>query len=347
MGCLKLSYRETGDRQNFLSVRHRATSEKSDHRNALPQGEKCAGDKNCIDYYPFGLTFNEYQRESSLVNNYQYNGKEKQDELNIGWLDYGARMYMPEIGRWGAKDPLSDLSRRWSPYTYAYNNPLRYIDPDGMFATGGMESNESADSQGKFDITDTQNTREKRAEQEESGAKEDQGGGKEKSASDLTNAMNGETVEDRVNAVAKEFNEGDFISTGTLFELSGVSATAESGEHGGKADLRNIISKIDRIEKSKDGFVIRTKDGKDISATLRIFAPDEAGKMEQKVKISLTIKDNSSITLTTTQDGGTKVDGNGIKMGKGILQVGLPTISIKGNTGSIRIIVPISFPLNR
>jgi RHS repeat-associated protein len=59
------------------------------------------------DYYPFGLTFNSYHRENSDVNLFQYNGKEEQDELDLGWLDYGARMYMPEIGRWGLVDPLS------------------------------------------------------------------------------------------------------------------------------------------------------------------------------------------------------------------------------------------------
>jgi RHS repeat-associated protein len=84
------------------------------------------------DYYAFGLAFNSFQRESSVKQDYLYNGKEMQDELNLGWLDYGARMFMSDIGRWGVIDPLADISRRWSPFAYANDNPLRYVDPDGM-----------------------------------------------------------------------------------------------------------------------------------------------------------------------------------------------------------------------
>lgn len=62
---------------------------------------------------------------------YKYNGKELQDELGLGLYDYGWRNYDPAIGRFNKIDRFAERYNPISPYSYANNNPVLFIDVMG------------------------------------------------------------------------------------------------------------------------------------------------------------------------------------------------------------------------
>jgi len=81
-------------------------------------------------YYAFGGLFGEGVQTSNQP--YKYNGKEMDRFQNLDLFDYGARHYDAALGRWFTVYPLAEKYYSISPYVYVANNPVRFIDPDGM-----------------------------------------------------------------------------------------------------------------------------------------------------------------------------------------------------------------------
>ena len=77
----------------------------------------------------------------TLQNKLKYNGKEEQrqefsDGSGLEWLDYGARMYDNQIGRWMTVDPMAEKYNSLTPYNYCGNIPTFFTDPDGRDILG-------------------------------------------------------------------------------------------------------------------------------------------------------------------------------------------------------------------
>ncbi|GAB6010282.1 RHS repeat domain-containing protein [Dysgonomonas reticulitermitis] len=82
-------------------------------------------------YYPFGTIFADKYTYGSNQHPYKYNGKELDQMHGLNLYDYSARYYESAIGRFTTVDPLAEKHFSVSPYVYALNNPMRYIDPLG------------------------------------------------------------------------------------------------------------------------------------------------------------------------------------------------------------------------
>ncbi len=84
---------------------------------------------SATDYYPFGMPMND-RKLNSADYRYGFNGKENDQET--GNQDYGMRIYNPDIAKFLSVDPLFKQYPWYTPYQFAGNKPIKYVDIDGL-----------------------------------------------------------------------------------------------------------------------------------------------------------------------------------------------------------------------
>src|SRR5690554_3545476 len=94
-----------------------------------------------LEYLPFGETLVE-EHLNSYNSPFKFNGKEYDAET--GNYYYGARYLNPKWSTFLTPDPALESYPGISPYAYTLNNPIRYVDPTGMY----VEENPVYDSEG-------------------------------------------------------------------------------------------------------------------------------------------------------------------------------------------------------
>jgi RHS repeat-associated protein len=141
----KLAIKKNGYIETFV-VNETGQDVWFDNFRVLSQGSLLVQETH---YDPWGLELTGigYEYAGVKKNKYLYNGKELIEDNGLQYYDYGARMYDPAIGRWGVVDPLADHKLQFdkSPYAYGWNNPIKYIDPNGMCPNGCSEGEKRGD----------------------------------------------------------------------------------------------------------------------------------------------------------------------------------------------------------
>ena len=108
---------------------NRATIADVDHDGTLdPMTEIVQADH----FYPFGLRIGGMSTVSGEKNRYLYNGKELHHEMGLNWYEYEFRTYDPVIAKFTGVDPIAEDFAFVTPYNYAENSPVRFIDLWGL-----------------------------------------------------------------------------------------------------------------------------------------------------------------------------------------------------------------------
>ncbi len=185
-------------------------------------------------YYPFGLTVSLDQNQNVTPNPYKLTTKELESHFDLNLYDFGARNFDMQLGRWMSIDPLAEKARRWSPYVYTADNPIRFIDPDGMFYV-----NINGDKAKEATAQLQKSTNLKLSRDEHTGQITASGKAKTDADKMLKKAINDKNVDVKINATSSNYRaNGDYIVGGS-FDGSNIMA---GGSNDGKVIANQTVN---------------------------------------------------------------------------------------------------------
>jgi hypothetical protein len=154
-----------------------------------------------------------------------------------------------------------------------------------------------------------------------------------KDIQDLLFALTGPSVELRLKNLLDEFDEGDYLKNPTFYYLTGVSPSKRFDELPEAESHRKLISEIEEIRRVEDYFQLKLEGQENLRTSIPIYKY-ENGERELQTVLDLFIRKDAVINLKPTVEG-IKIDIDGVRVGKGWLKIGLPTLRISGNYGSL------------
>jgi len=84
------------------------------------------------DYYPYGLTYNAYQKPTASTNQYKFQGQEHQADFDLGWSQFKWRNSDPAIGRFFNIDPIAEDYYYNSTYAFSENKVVNAVELEGL-----------------------------------------------------------------------------------------------------------------------------------------------------------------------------------------------------------------------